>query len=221
MDKLGDIFARAADSVFGTGQRAPVFPQIPPQPVTLQQAIEIFDRIAAMKDLGFDAPHEGCFARAHLSLRRMFGMGLTPKKAWAFEPSGGSLKVRLEDGRKAVWWAHVAPALPVRMPDGRVTDLVLDPSLFDGPVSLKEWGRAMEAKDDQLMFAEAGSAPRGHHGDYNGWGRTDQKTDSRAASEIAESFAEDPGYKLLRHRSSLRPVLAGAQLFAKPQTLPR
>jgi hypothetical protein len=186
MKSIGDIFAKAANYAFGTGQIGGVFPVLEPKPVTLERAVEIFDTLAAMKDIAFNYPEEGCFARAHLMLRRMFDMGETPKKAWAFEKQGGDLLVKLPDGHEIIWWAHVAAALPVIMPDGTVQDLVIDPSLFKGPVTLKNWGAVMGVPDYNLMFADAGKAPHGHHGDYNAWMRTTPKTDALAEKDMRE-----------------------------------
>ncbi len=113
-------------------------------------------------------------------------MGETPKKAWAFEPDGGDLLVKLSNGKEITWWAHVAAALPVEMPDGKVVDLVFDPSMFNGPVTLQQWGKAMGAPAYNIEFAEAGRAPRGHHGDYTPWNRTSRKTDDLANDDMLE-----------------------------------
>jgi hypothetical protein len=134
-------------------------------PLPLERVIEIFDQLADMEDIAFGYADDGCHARAHLMCRKMQGMGLTPQKAWAFEKDNDRLTVGI-NGRKLRWWFHVAPALPVQMPDGTVQDMVIDPSLFDGPVSLKEWGDIMKAHPEKLQIVPFGVAPDGYGGDY-------------------------------------------------------
>jgi hypothetical protein len=54
----------------------------------------------------------------------------------------------------------------VKMPDGAVQDMVFDPGLFDGPVSLDEWGNIMKANPSHLQIAPFGVPPKGYSGDY-------------------------------------------------------
>lgn len=183
---LSEAFFKAADYMLGTGQRGNIFPKVEAKPVRFDHALEIFDEIAAMGNVAFGFPDEGCFSRAHIMVRQMYEMDLTPKKAWAFEPDGGELLVKLTNGKAITWWAHVAAALPVEMPDGKIVDLVYDPSMFDGPVTLQQWGKAMGAPAYNIEFAEAGRAPRGHNGDYTPWNRTSRKTDDLANDDMME-----------------------------------
>jgi len=183
---LSDAFFKAADYMLGTGQRGNIFPKVEPKPVRFDRALEIFDEIAAMGNIAFGFPDEGCFSRAHMMVRQLYEMGETPKKAWAFEPEGGDLLVKLSNGKEITWWSHVAAALPVEMPDGKVLDLVYDPSMFNGPVTLQQWGKAMGAPPHNLMFADAGRAARGQHGDYTPWNRTSRKTDDLANDDMME-----------------------------------
>ena len=56
------------------------------------------------------------------------------------------------------------------MPDDSVQDMVFDPGLFDGPVSLQEWGGIIGAKASQLQIAPFGESPKGYTGDYIPYG---------------------------------------------------
>jgi hypothetical protein len=135
------------------------------KPVPLKKALKIFDQLADMEDVAFGYPYNGCEARAYILCRRMTEMGLTPGKAWAFE---GKRKLCVElAGKKYKWWFHVAPVLPIRMPDKTVQNLVIDPGLFDGPVSLKEWGDIMKTPPEKLQIVPLGVPPEGWSGDYN------------------------------------------------------
>lgn len=201
---LSDVFQKAADYMLGTGQRGNIFPKLEAKPVPFDRALEIFDEIAAMGNIAFGFPDEGCFSRAHLMVRTMYEMGLTPKKAWAFEPENGDLLVKLANGKQITWWSHVAAALPVEMPDGKVVDLVFDPSMFDGPVTLQQWGKAMNAPHYNIEFAEAGRAARGWHGDYTPWNRTSRQTDDEAEKVMREYLPLQYVKESERFESSLR-----------------
>jgi len=52
------------------------------------------------------------------------------------------------------------------MPIGEVQHLVFDPGLFDGPVSLREWGEFINAEPDKLQIKPLGQPPEGYRGDY-------------------------------------------------------
>lgn len=135
------------------------------KPIPLKKALKIFDRLADNEDIAFGYPYNGCYARAHVMCNALKWMGLLPGKAWAFE---GKKKLSVElGGKKYEWWSHVAPALAVRLPDKTVQDMVFDPGLFDGPVTLKEWGDIMKAPPEKLQIAPFGVAPKGYSGDYN------------------------------------------------------
>lgn len=134
-------------------------------PLTLDKAVEIFDLLADMQDIAFGYKRDGCYARAHIMCRRLVEMGLSASKAWAFEGKK-SLRFVSPEGNKTHWCYHVAAALSVQMPGGGIQDVVLDPSLFDGPVSLKEWGDIMAASPEKLQIVPFGIAPQGWKHDY-------------------------------------------------------
>ncbi|HEY5911580.1 MAG TPA: protein-glutamine glutaminase family protein [Verrucomicrobiae bacterium] len=83
-------------------------------------------------------PDDGCFARAHEMCRLMIERGLSPRKVWI----KGSLHVSTANNPQCYvnWGWHVAPTLCVR---GRwffnIETMVIDPSLFNTPVSPATW----------------------------------------------------------------------------------
>lgn len=83
-------------------------------------------------------PDDGCWARAHEMCRLMINMDLSPRKVWI----QGVLNVKTKNNPNCeVWWGwHVAPTLCVRswwFPFSR--RMVMDPSLFSGPVMQATW----------------------------------------------------------------------------------
>ena len=83
-------------------------------------------------------PDDGCWGRAHEMCRLMIAMKLKPKKVWI----QGSLNVSTANKPNCtVWWNwHVAPTLCVRGPGFFTTrQMVIDPSLFDTPVTKATW----------------------------------------------------------------------------------
>ena len=103
-------------------------------------------------------------------------------KAWAFSeamsdaehvssPDEKTLNPILPDGQRVVhkngegWFFHVTLALPVLLSSGQCVYLVFDPTLFDAPVRIHEWGRAM-AHSAHLQICPFGRVPTGFFGDY-------------------------------------------------------
>lgn len=83
-------------------------------------------------------PDDGCWARAHEMCRLMINMGLSPRKVWI----QGNLHVATRNNPYCFvdWGWHVAPTLCVRGPWFFLTQkMVIDPSLFDMPVSEATW----------------------------------------------------------------------------------
>src|SRR5262249_42607126 len=55
------------------------------------------------------------------------------------------------------WRYHVAPTVKVNSGDGRPKDMVMDPSLFDKPVTVDEWKKSM--KDDRSKIEMTDDKP--------------------------------------------------------------
>ena len=104
--------------------------------VSKEYAKELFDEMAAQKHIPFDYPQDGCYARAHEMSRLLEKKGVITTKVFV----EGDLRVATKNSPNGYveWWYHVAPIIKVR--DGDKEELyVFDPSIFDRPVTIKEW----------------------------------------------------------------------------------
>jgi hypothetical protein len=133
--------------------------------LTMDQAERAFALMAAQDDIAFAYVIDGCYSRAHLMVQRLRALGYNPGKVWAFG-HGEQLYARtVHDPRGFITWNwHVAPTLPVRDPVyGHVVDLVIDPSLFSGPVPVHRWRDAMRrtprSKEPYIYQSRLGEAP--------------------------------------------------------------
>ena len=83
--------------------------------VTFRELGQIFKWMESQHDIAFGFPSDGCYARAHLMIRRMQKRGLTPYKVWAFK-NGAPLHVCTTNDPKTYveWDWHTAPVLRVR-----------------------------------------------------------------------------------------------------------
>ena len=106
------------------------------QTITLQRATELFNKAAGMKDIAWKYKYDGCYARAHLMARRFEAEGVRVDKVWI----KGDLYVPGTDIR---WNFHVAPIVYVEDEKGGIQKMVIDPSLFDKPVTVEEWDNRM------------------------------------------------------------------------------
>jgi hypothetical protein len=167
--------------------------------VSPARAIRVFDTLRQMDNIAYGYTDDGCYARAHLMCRRMCAMGLMPEKAWAFETDNRELVVRFPHGEQT-WWFHVAPVLGVEDGSGGHRPMVFDPSLFDGPATLKEWGDIMKAEAGQISVVSCGRPPATYTGDYTHYLRTGAATDAKAEKVMRE-------YVGLQSRQGFMPVV--------------
>ncbi len=125
------------------------------------EAQELFDELRNQPQIPFDYPVDCCYTRAHEMCRLLEAKGIECRKYWLFEEGWGvSPKSELHPVDKSgnpvefwnsdvtpprptpvQWVYHVAPLVDVRQPDGRVEEMVLDPSLSDRPMTKEEWRR--------------------------------------------------------------------------------
>ncbi len=159
-----------------------VFAKEKAKPLSWSEATKLFDEIADMQDIAFGYTIDGCHSRAHIMCGIAMERSLEPLKAWAFE--GDEKLIPYKDRPNLDWWYHVAMALPVKLENGEVEALVFDPSLFDAPVSLDEWGDIMSAEKDKLHICNYGTPPPNYSGDYKPYRKTEKTTDIEAADEM-------------------------------------
>lgn len=107
--------------------------------ISLERATELFNKARAMKDIAWDYKQEGCYARAHLMARRFEAEGVRVDKVWI----KGDLFV---PETNFSWNFHVAPIVYVKDKNGVPQKMVIDPSLFDKPVTVEEWDHKMTKK---------------------------------------------------------------------------
>ena len=138
-----DVRPMAGSSVTARRDITPEISEGPTEAVsvTLGQAQQMFDlvspkvccpAIAAAPCIPFNYPDDGCWARAHEMCRLIIAAGITPNKVWIF----GSLRAASQNNPncQVLWGWHVAPTLSV----GTET-YVIDPALFNGPVTEATW----------------------------------------------------------------------------------
>lgn len=106
------------------------------QTISLKKANELFKKAAARKDIAWKYKYDGCYARAHLMARMFEAEGVRTDKVWI----KGDLYVPETDIR---WNFHVAPIVYVDDGKGGNKKMVIDPSLFDKPVTVEEWDQRM------------------------------------------------------------------------------
>lgn len=102
----------------------------------------------------FMYPEDGCWARAHEMRRLMLDMGHASRKIWIH----GSLRTptRNSPACEVRWGWHVAPTLCVRRWLLFARRLVIDPSLFDGPVTRAIW-KSVQGHPDATLTDTHGS----------------------------------------------------------------
>jgi hypothetical protein len=111
--------------------------------VSYKKAQEVFRWMASQRDIPFRYPVDGCYARAHIMIRRMQKNGFRPAKVWAFAPTKSEplyVRTGLRLYPEVTWGYHVAPVIRVQLKNGTQQWFVIDPSLFkNGPVTVSQW----------------------------------------------------------------------------------
>lgn len=168
------------------------------EPLSVTEAIALFDHLANMDHLAFDWAKEGCYARAHLMCREIQDLGHMPSKAWSFEEEFG-LSLQTPARGQVQWWYHVAPALPVQRSNGAVEICVFDPAIYDGPVPVEQWASMFGGKPDKTCVAAFGVGPFGTRSDYRPQDKregfeyegevTDATTDQDAEQQVLNNLS--------------------------------
>jgi Glutaminase len=113
--------------------------------VTVARAGELFNLVnskvccpanPSVPCIPFVYPDDGCWGRAHEMCRLMIAAGAAPRKIWI----QGSLRLSSRNKPDCVvrWGWHVAPTLEVSN-GGPAQTYVIDPALFEEPVSQATW----------------------------------------------------------------------------------
>lgn len=105
--------------------------------ISMNRASELFKKAQKMDDIAWKYKPDGCYARAHLMARRFEEEGVRVDKVWI----KGDLAVPEANIR---WNFHVAPIVYVEDEKGLIKKMVIDPSLFDKPVTVEEWDAKMQ-----------------------------------------------------------------------------
>lgn len=156
--------------------------------LTPEFASEVFNILKDDVDNSFNYPFDGCYARAHKMAMMMDDLGIISGKAFA----EGIFHVETKVGQ-IDWSYHVASLVLVKK-NGKLIPTVMDPSLFDQPVSFEEWKKALTKKPSSSIKSEYFTRrfnydPESRHTtltEYNPEEVEDMKTSIRQYSRMAE-----------------------------------
>lgn len=159
--------------------------------VDLLIAVAIFDKFADRKGLAFSYKDDGCHARAHFMCNEMIHkMGILPMKVWATPHENQKLKVITPEQTIETIWEnfHIAPVIQVRMPNNDIEKLVIDPALFDGPVSIDIWAEKINADIERVeLGALKPNDKNSYDGNYGPNTKTNKSADYWAQRQLIEN----------------------------------
>lgn len=153
-----------------------------------ERAMDVFKKLKADEDIPFNFPYEGCFARAHKMALNMDDMGIVSGKAFV----EGNLYIDIK-GEEIGWSYHVASLVLVKK-NGKTIPTVIDPGLFDRPVSFEKWKAALlknkkSKKTSEYFTKRFNYDPDNRHDNLNGYDEDqleDMKLQNRNYSRMAE-----------------------------------
>jgi glutaminase-like protein len=116
--------------------------------ISFSRAQNLFNKVASNPDIPFAYTGDCCTARAHKMRQIIESYGIRCEKVWKYAdiyPPFGGLKVTTPNSPEGfhIWAYHVAPIVMVEMPDKLSQNLVLDPSLFAGLVTIDTWSQRL------------------------------------------------------------------------------
>lgn len=139
--------------------------------VTMSRARDLFHWCASQANarppgvaIAFRYPIDGCYARAELMIEMMRNKKYHPYRVWSVA-NGEPLHARSRNVKAGYveWGYHVAPILRVREPGKPQKWYVIDPSLFNEPVTIARWENAQKKGPGSPMpyitLTRVGDAP--------------------------------------------------------------
>lgn len=129
-------------------------------PIEHSKLTDFFKRFQNDGWIEFHYPQNECQYRAHAMARILLENGIKSNKIWSFQPSlvgeSGTEQLTIDDpnfiGDKVKWVYHVAPFVVVKMPNNLIDTMVIDPSMFNEPVSYKRWLGGLNTKGQYYTF---------------------------------------------------------------------
>jgi hypothetical protein len=128
--------------------------------LTQQQAQARFDKFKAREDIPWNYPNDCCYNRAHVMAEKLQAEGVDVGKVWNYAPSpniGNLLRVSTMNDPKGYveWGYHVAPTIPVMNSQGRMSRMVLDPSIANTPITPDQWKALQGQPTSNLVATDA------------------------------------------------------------------
>ena len=146
---------RTEEALFGADPPPPApLPGTDGNPLSLEEARTLLTDMRAA-DIPFDFAKSYCSARAHEMRRLMAAQGVECRKVFFHAAKDYSIRVQHPAMGTILWSYHVAPTVAVQTPGG-VVRMVIDPSLFNGPVTIEEWKAVM--KCDKAVLEQTSGA---------------------------------------------------------------
>ncbi len=148
---LGDSNERGAPLMVSESWRSKIFgandehlneESLESSRISEKEANELFQIFSADSSMNFQAPFDGCYARATQMARSAESRGIIMGKVF----SVGRLQtlIRYLNKNRLIRWSwHVAPVVKVIDSSGGEVMMVFDPSLFDKPVTVSMWNEKM------------------------------------------------------------------------------
>ena len=125
--------------------------------LTPEAAQAWFDKFKQRSDIPWNYPNDCCYARAEVMAQELSKSGIDVGKQWNYAPDiDHPLRVSTPDDPKGYveWGYHVAPTVPV-FANGKLTHMVIDPSITRGPVTAKQWQDIQGQARSQLVETNA------------------------------------------------------------------
>lgn len=124
---LAKFSANKGESAPSTKENLPIIPN--------EASLNSLFSACSTSSISYNYAGDGCYARAHRMRQIILNSGYDCAKQFIY----GNLSARSVSGCCANWSYHVAPLVRFRDSNGQIQLRILDPSLFNHPVTQAEW----------------------------------------------------------------------------------
>jgi|GEM_PF-3717240 len=149
-------------------------------------------------------PIDGCYARAHMMEQRLTALGFKTRNVYGLA-MGGALKVQSEYSAQVSggvanvpgspsytrWRYHIAPIITMLDDKKQPVDMVIDPSIASGPITIDQWMATMGAATYEMKtLAEVKTmttniVPVAYITDRDSWAPKDSRSDLSSTDRTA------------------------------------
>jgi len=151
-----DLFEKYDYSQYRSSEKTEKMLKASIEPVSMKEAVTIFNDIDKVFPTLFNFAAWGCYLKAQMVCGYLFESGIRPKKAWCIyeDHPDKNEEASLISSSESGWRYHVSTIISVRDKNEKPIEVVIDNTMFDGPVTVASWASSMAGPTKQILVTD-------------------------------------------------------------------